>query len=296
MTSSNYVIGVDIGGTHCTAALIDLEQKKIVSSTLRRVAIDANGKAGEIIAAWSGCILSVGQQADTASVCLAMPGPFDYEAGISLMQGQHKYESLYGLNIKELLAKALHITPAAIFIGNDAACFLQGEVFGGIAGEYVHDTIIGITLGTGLGSAVYRNGMAQNADLWQLPFKNGIAEDCLSTRWFLQRFSALTGTAIEGVKELAQLAETNKPARVVFSEFGVNLGQFLLDFIKTENPQAVVIGGNISNAFGLFKASLQSVVLDQYPSMKIERSILGEEAPLLGAAGSRAHQLSHLKF
>ena len=286
MSVSNYVISADIGGTHNTAALIDLEQKQIVPSTLRRAAIDANGKAGEIIAAWSGCILSAKQNVDIAGVCLAMPGPFDYETGISLMRGQHKYESLFGLNIKELLAKALQMAPAAIFMDNDAACFLQGEVLGGIASEHVNDTVIGITLGTGLGSAVYRKGVAKNADLWRFPLKDGMAEDWLSTRWFLQRFSMLTGSSVKGVKELAQLAETNQTARDIFHEFGVNLGQFLLAFIKMENPHAIVIGGNISNAWLLFRDSLQHLIIGQYPHIKIKQSMLGEVAPLLGVAGS----------
>jgi len=286
MTASNYVIGVDIGGTHCTAALIDLSQKQIVPSTLKRVAINANGAAGDIIAAWSDCILSVKQRVNVAGICLAMPGPFDYEAGISLMQGQHKYESLYRLHIKELLGNALGVAPAVIFMDNDAACFLQGEVFSGIAGDYVNDTVIGVTLGTGLGSAVYKKGSAKSADLWRLPFKDGIAEDYLSARWFLRRFKELTGRSVQHVKELALLAETNENTRVVFHEFGANLGQFLLGVIKKENPPAIVIGGNISKAFPLFRHSLQFIINGPYPHIKIERSVLGEEALLLGAAGS----------
>jgi glucokinase len=286
MTDSQYVIGVDIGGTHCTAALIDLQQKKIIPSTLSRATINANGKADEIIAAWSDCILSAKQHFTTASVCMAMPGPFDYEAGICLMQGQNKYESLYGLNIKELLAASLQLVPAAIFMDNDAACFLHGEVFGGVANKYANDTVIGVTLGTGLGSATYKRGLAQSADLWNHPFKDGIAEDYLSTRWFVQQYKQLTGDTIKGVKELVQLAETGDMARTVFHDFGNNLGQFLLDFINKENPAAVVIGGNISKSFPLFRDSLRAVRADQYPHIKIEQSVLGEEAPLLGAAGS----------
>ena len=84
-----------------------------------------------------------------------MPGPFDYEEGVSLITGLHKFESLYGLNVKELLAASLHIVPGMIQMNNDAICYLAGERKAGAVkdGSYV----AGLTLGTGLGSAIYRN-------------------------------------------------------------------------------------------------------------------------------------------
>jgi glucokinase len=39
-----------------------------------------------------------------------MPGPFDYENGISLMQ-QGKFIDIYQVNIKEELAKGLSVSP-----------------------------------------------------------------------------------------------------------------------------------------------------------------------------------------
>jgi glucokinase len=286
MTAAIHVIGADIGGTHCTAALVDLQQKKIVSSTIQRSTVDAGAAAAEIVEAWSGCILSARQNVDTRSICLAMPGPFDYEKGICLMKGQHKYESLYGLNVKELLADKLQVGPAEIFMDNDAACFLQGEVFAGTAAGHASDKVIGITLGTGLGSAVYGNGVATNADWWRMPFKDGMAEDYLSARWFLQRFETYTGTKLSGVKELAQLTATSEPARLVFHEFAIQLAQFLLEIIEQEKPRAIVIGGNISKANSLFSDLLRDRIAAQHPRIQIKWSVMGEEAPLLGAAGS----------
>lgn len=286
MIRSNYIIGADIGGTHCTAALVDLQQKKIVSSSIVRTDIDASAEAGEIITAWSSCIASAKKNTDIGAVCLAMPGPFDYERGISWMQEQHKYEKLYGLNIKELLAQSLQMSPEEIFMNNDAACFLYGEVFAGAAAKYADETVIGITLGTGLGSAVYKQSSAKDADLWCMPFKEGIAEDYLSSAWCIRRFRELTGIVVPGVKQLAQLVTTNENAKIVFVEFGSNLAQFLLQFIQMEQPAAVFIGGNISKAFPLFGYTIRHVIGSQYPHINIEPSILGEEALLLGAVGS----------
>lgn len=296
MKEPGYVIGADIGGTHCTAALIDMQQRSIVRSSITRTAIDAGAEAANIIAAWAHCMHAAKKDHEIAATCVAMPGPFDYEQGISLMQGQNKYEKLYALNIKELLATSLQTSPAHIFMDNDAACFLQGEVFGGSAQEHNNDTVIGITLGTGLGTAIYRHGKAASADLWSLPCKNGIAEDWISSRWLMQRYRNSGGLVARNVKELSQLAGTNVEVQLIFREFGASLGNFLLQFIARENPRAIVIGGNIAKAHPLFGCVAANIVREQYPAVSLKWSVLGEEAPLLGAAGSwwASHSQHHL--
>jgi glucokinase len=286
MSRVNIAMGVDIGGTHITAALIDLHNKTIIPSSVKRATVNAAGTADEIIHAWSACMADAKQDTAIESICLAMPGPFDYEAGISLMRGQDKYESLYELNIKELLAQSLPFSKQAIFMDNDAACFLQGEVFNGVVNAYEKNTIIGITLGTGLGSAVYKKAKSQNADRWCWPYKDSIAEDYLSTRWFVQRWNQLTGETIHGVKEITALPTTNENAVAIFTEFADHLSHFLSDFIANDSPAAVVIGGNISKAFDWFGPQLRAKINAQHSSIKIERAVLGEEAQLLGAVSN----------
>jgi glucokinase len=287
MSDGNFAIGADIGGTHITAALIDLRNKTVVPASVKRAVVNAGGTADEIIKVWSECIKDVRQDKQVENICLAMPGPFDYEAGISLMRGQAKYESLYQLNIKEKLAMELKVPVQAIFMENDAACFLQGEVYNGAVNIYTDSTVIGITLGTGLGSAVYKRGTSVNADMWQYPFKGGIAEDYLCTRWFVRRWKEITGETINGVK---QIPVTSEKAKEVFSGFGQHLAEFLLEFIAKESPDAIVIGGNIAKASDWFGPTLTSVISAKHPTIKIEQAILGEEASLSGAVSSWLHK------
>jgi glucokinase len=271
-------IGADIGGTHITAALIDLQKKTIVPSSIVRADVNAGGTSDEIITAWSDCIKAAQQNKKVDSICLAMPGPFDYEAGISLMRGQAKYESLYELNVKEKLAATLNCSQQSIYIDNDAACFLQGEV----TNKFEDNNVIGVTLGTGLGSAVYKGSVSKNADMWCWPFKGGIAEDLLSTRWFVQRWKVITGEVIDGVKSISKLSLVNEDARKIFDEFAINLSDFIQDFISNESPSIVIIGGNISKAFERFGPAIK----ERFPTIKIEKATLGEEASLMGAVGS----------
>jgi glucokinase len=286
MKEAQFITGVDIGGSHITAALIDINERKIVSSSLSRLSINAAGEVAEVIETWSQCISQAAKEIGAGQICLAMPGPFDYVNGISHIQGQAKYEKLFGLNVKELLGGALQLPSSSIYMDNDAACFLHGEVFAGNARNYHDQKVVGITLGTGLGSAVYNKGRASSADLWDMPFREKIAEDFLSTRWFLKRFEQLTGQHVHGVKDIAMQVGQHEAAQSVFNEFGKNLSEFLLEFIRKESPAAIVIGGNIAKAYDLFRGELEPAIQEHDPSIKILLSSLGEEASLLGAVGS----------
>lgn len=63
--------------------------------------------------------------------------------------------------------------------------------------------------------------------LWHLPFKSGIANDYISTRWFLREYAALRGQQAKGVREIADLARENHELRALFVRFGRNLASIL---------------------------------------------------------------------
>ena len=276
------VLGVDIGGSHITAALVDLETRAVIPGSRKRKLVDSKVGAREIIDEWCTVIREAFQDTDCSdwNIGVAMPGPFDYEKGICLIKDQDKFQSLYQQNVCDLLGHELGIAPASIKLMNDAACFLQGEVFGGAARGY--NPVIGLTLGTGLGSAICRNGVAEDADLWKSPFKEGIAEDYLSTRWFVARYQQLSDKTVTGVKELME--EETPYVQQVFQEFGANLGDFLVPLIQESKAGAVVLGGNIANALPLFLPSLEKRARENHPGVLIRQALLNEDASLIGAA------------
>ena len=282
--SESIVIGVDVGGSHITAALVDLESRKMIKDSWIRKSINSGRSAEQIISDWCGTIAKTfnGAQLIECRIGIGIPGPFDYEEGISYIKGQEKYDALYGLNVKELMATCLGIPTENILLMNDAACFLLGEVFGGAGQGY--NNVMGVTLGTGLGSSVYKENAAVDAELWNAPFKDSIAEDYLSTRWFARRYQELTGKAIKNVKEIADIAKTDADAQAVFKEFGKNLAQFLNQWMPLESPDAIILGGNISKALRYFESSLKENLLPEFHGVAFVTSALGEEACILGAS------------
>jgi glucokinase len=283
------VIGVDIGGSHISAAFIDGNSKKIVFGTKQRLYVNAHGTVSTIINEWSTAIIqtlgaSQVPEGNTYKVGIALPGPCDYENGISLMDGNNKYAALFGLNIKTLLSQKLSISQHQICLMNDAAGFLKGELYAGAARGMA--TAIGLTLGTGLGSATFNGTTVTDANFWCLRFKEGIAEDYLSTRWFVTRYEALSKQTVKGVKELADLYTKDENVQFICREFAINLSDFLIAFIQqqTLQPQIIVIGGNIMNCSHLFLPEVTEILLRKGYLMPIVKSQLGEEAAIVGAS------------
>ncbi|SOD12507.1 ROK family protein [Pedobacter xixiisoli] len=281
------VLSADIGGSHITTVMMDVENRIEVPDTWFRTRLDSTASAQEIIGNWSNAInTSIALKNITPSkICLAMPGPMDYKKGISLIQSQDKYRELYNLNLKDKLGERLNFNPKNIHFSNDAACFLKGELFCGSLSGF--SEAIGLTLGTGLGTSHIEKGIAHDSNLWKMPFLDGIAEDYISTRWFTKRFEELTGKSVKDVKEIIDEHKNSDHFKTLFSEFSSNLAKFIYRFAQSKKPLAAVIGGNIANAEAYFLADTRKHLFEMMGySLPVKKSILGEKSILWGAATS----------
>ncbi|RYY59862.1 MAG: ROK family protein [Chitinophagaceae bacterium] len=279
------VLGADIGGSHISTSLVNINEGLPVAGSGVRLELNSRGTATEILSTCSAAIRQslASLNGKHVPVGIAMPGPFDYDNGVSLIRDQDKFRALYQLDMKNELASLLSIDASLIHFMNDACAFLEGEILGGaVKSEY---NVMGITLGTGLGSAFRAEGDVQDADLWCAPYKNGIAEDYLSTRWFAGRYEELTGKKITGVKELTQLEGEERIIAEIFTEFAENLGGFIASQYNLHGYNNIVIGGNIAKASGLFVPHLNSYLGEHANGAKYCLSSLGENAALTGAAG-----------
>lgn len=274
------VIGMDVGGSHVTACVTDLHTMKIVPGSTRRYTVDPAASPEGILDVLSRTIRETLTQPLCAELYLgiAMPGPFDYEQGISYIQGLGKYEQLYGLNIKEMLAERLGVPATQIRMMNDATAYLLGEVCD--REDLCRQRVVGVTLGTGLGSAWYHNGVTHAGGLYKLPYLDGMAEDYISTRWFLQQYSG----KVSGVRELAGKYATESEVRNLFTTFGENLARILLKQFPPGSQDALIIGGNIARAWDLFIPSMKAVLQTNGSTMQVLPAEKGEQAPMLGAA------------
>lgn len=290
----NIAIGADIGGSHITAAAIDLSTGEILRESITEMAVDNRASASTIISVWSGTLSNTISKAPIEKVKgigFAMPGPFDYVKGICYIKGVAKYENLYGFNISDAIASSLDV-PSDFLIRfmNDASSFAVGEAWAGSARNASRS--LSITLGTGFGSAFIENKIPivdgplvpKIGCVYHLPYRDGIADDYFSTRGLLGRYKNLTGRELNGVKELAQLYNTDEAVPELFRDFGINLGIFLAPWLKGFEAEVLVIGGNISHAYNLFGSHFELSLKEQNCNCEVALSKLKEDAALLGSA------------
>ena len=91
-------------------------------------------------------------------------------------------------------------------------------------------------------------------------------------------------------ERLADLARRgNRQARAVWQQVGRLLGRGLAGVVNLLNPDRIVIGGGVANAWPLFAQALQRTIrAEAMPvsarSVRVVRAQLGEQAGIIGAA------------
>ncbi|MFB6341830.1 ROK family protein [Saccharicrinis sp. FJH62] len=288
-----YSIGVDIGGSHISCALVDMYEGHIMKDSHTERKVDNKATADDILSAWADALKAtvskVGED-NVAGVGFAMPGPFAYDTGVAMFDASvDKFEKLYKIDVAKELASRLGLDVPYRFM-NDASAFAVGEAWLGEAADV--NASVSITLGTGFGSAfisdgvpvVEAEGVPPMGCVWHLPFKDGIADDYFSTRWYMARWEEISDEKVDGVKPVAEKAETDERAQAVFAEFGTNLGTFLGPWLKSFGAGKLVIGGNVTGAYNLFGPAFEDVLKQQGVTTQIVLSGLKEDAAIIGSA------------
>jgi glucokinase len=281
---TDHVLTFDIGGSHVGAGLCrlpDLELIRTASGSLHELQsftcfIDLLHRLG---------VEAAGTEKQISGASLAVPGPFDLEAGVSLME--HKLQYLHGKDMRGALARRFGWQPEQLRFLNDASAYLLGEIGrGAVEGA---ERAAGLTLGTGIGSAfaihgrcvTQGTGVPPGGEVWNYPYAGATVEDLISTRRLKADYIALTGQDRE-VVEIAASVATDAAARRVFENFGTHLGQVLRDVIAPFRPDMVVIGGGISRSSQLFLPAAENQIACL--GFSVVTSTLLDRAPLVGAA------------
>ncbi len=289
------VLGVDIGGSHVSTALVRVNGGEVIEGSYYKEAVHSQGNGELIIDQWIKAFeysLSKAVSSNVKGIGISIPGPFDYKKGISWIKGLNKYEELYGVNIRDLLTSRLSCGgDVPIHFENDAVCFGLGASQLDKAAQC--NKVIAITLGTGLGATFLEDnkiqkkgkGVPQEGYLYNVPFKEGIAEDYISTAWLVDQYVTLSGHEVKGAKEIYEYALKNDQQAIdLFKEFGRNLGECLLPWIVAFKAECVIIGGSLSKAASIFLPELESIFQHQNISIIIQITEGTEMSAITGAA------------
>ena len=210
-TASDVVVGIDIGGTGIKGAPVDIATGQLAGE---RVRLHTPSPATpQAVADVVGEIL---QQIDVAGpVGLTMPAVVRH--GI-VETAAHIDHAWIGVNAVEHFAKA---TSRSVAVLNDADAAGIGAIRFG-AGHGVDGVVAVVTLGTGIGSALFVDGtLVPNTELGHLPLHHGAAED-----W-----------AAESVRENEELS---------WKKYAHRLQAYLELLQSVFWPHLIIIGGGVS--------------------------------------------------
>ncbi len=217
------VLGVDVGGSAIKAALVDIESGTIQGASVeiptprpatpRAVA----GEVAELVSAldWQGRV-GIGFPAVIRGGVVSTAANID--------------SSWIGINAVELFGNAI---PGECVVLNDAdAAGLAEMRFG--AGQEQDETVLVLTLGTGIGSALFhRQHLFPNLELGSLPLKGGSAE----------KYAA---------------ASVRMQEDLSWQEWGGRLSLFLGLVERLLSPEMIIIGGGVSQRSDDFFSYLQT--------------------------------------
>ncbi|HHU42014.1 MAG TPA: ROK family protein [Fermentimonas caenicola] len=159
------------------------------------------------------------------------------------------------VHLKDILEEKFNVP---IFINNDANCFALGEKYFGVAKDF--DDIAGITIGTGMGVGIIINGKlysGRNAgagEFCSIPYKDHDYEYYCSTKYFEEKYGLKYNVLLNRAQK------KDKIALAIFEIFGNDLGNAIKTIMFALDPEAIVIGGRLADAYEFFKESMFKTV------------------------------------
>ncbi|WP_111709784.1 ROK family protein [Lutibacter citreus] len=269
-------IGVDLGGTNVRCGVVyNGELTKLKSTSLVNKSYEKS--------VLNQIISLIKENFDEAikGIGIGVPSVVDPEKGI--VYDTVNIPSWKEVYLKDELEKVFNVP---VVVNNDANCFALGEKYFGKAKDYKN--IVGITLGTGVGAGLVINNKLYNGnncgagEIGMVPFKDSDYEQYCSGMYFkeIQKISAI---------ELYKLAKEGDPKALnMFHEFGDNMSSLIKSVIYTYDPEIIVLGGSVSNAYPFFQQNMYDGLSDFGFPKSVEKVIIVvselENAGVLGAA------------
>ena len=246
---------LEVGGTHVAAALVSQTSSGWTVSGARRLEVDAEASAEELIARFVTAARSVAAPPG-ATWGVAMPDPFDYATGVARFDAAvGKFGALYGVDVGAALRSAL---AAEVVFLNDADAFALGESTAGAGRGFRR--LAAITLGTGVGSGWVVDGAVVVPDqpaggrIHHVQVGEEPIEDLMSRRAVRRRYASLGGSPAADVREIADLARDGDERAVeVLSRALLALGTAVGSVLDGFRPDVLVLGGSMAASWDLFE-------------------------------------------
>lgn len=261
-------LAVDIGGTKTAFALFDSEWRMVYEQR-----VETRGKEGieQLVDRIADCLNNFDEIYELDKIGLACPGPLDCNAGTI----QHVATTGWNnVPICELFEKRF-LCPT--YLINDCSAALLGEYRFGAGKGYKN--ILYISVSTGIGGGILIDGkLYEGANGNAAEFGHlSIERECRKCRCGNTDCMELyaSGTAIEKTyynltdrrmssKEIAESARAGDiVAKRVYQDAGKCIGILVKNLDKAFAPDAIILGGGVTDALDVWEESMKEVLLDR---------------------------------
>jgi len=316
------VVGIDVGQTHLTAALCDLEA---VVLDRRRVPLALRRQGpGEVLDKAAALVADLCRRAGVArgqllGIGVGVPGPVDFARGVPVsppvMPGWDRFP------VTTRLAKRFG---CPVFLDNDVNVMALGERDRGVAQGA--DSFLFVKIGTGIGAGLvvhgelYRGAKGAAGDIGHVGLDGSTAACPCGNRGCLEvvaggaaleaqaRAAARTRDPARRSRYLAARAAQRKPVDAaavglgaaagdeacvaLLMDSGRAVGSVLAKLVNFFNPSLIVVGGGVAGEGGVgerYLASLREAIYRRSTPLAtadlvVKRTALGEDCGVVGAA------------
>lgn len=269
------IIGIDLGGTSIKGGRI--ENGRIVKQS-QADTLAAQG--AEVTLNVLKGVISELITDSTKAIGIGVPSVVDRKQGIV-----YNVQNISGwdeVHLKSILEEEFKIP---VHIDNDANCFAYGERIFGKGRDILN--FIGITLGTGLGAGIIQNGRllsdanCGSGEFGEIPYLGMKLEDFCGSRFFIDEYGA------DGFSTSLKARSGDSDAIKKFEEYGKHLAYLIKIIVLVLDPEAVIIGGSISQSFDLFEKAIKENLGDfPYPKSIEKLKIIVSEQKHCGILGA----------
>ncbi|MDN5289129.1 MAG: hypothetical protein JWR38_5403 [Mucilaginibacter sp.] len=244
MNNSN-VIGLDLGATNIRGAVVmGGYLSDIVSQKIR-----THGSVEDVLEDIYKVVDTLLQINKAAAIGIGVPSVVDVTEGI--VYEVQNIPSWKEVHLKQLMEARYQIP---VYVNNDANCFALGEYHFGKGNN--SDSMIGLTLGTGLGAGVMINkrlypGFNCGAgEFGMFPYLDNILEYYCSGSFFGNVYG------LDGVQVFEDAKKGDGKALKLYQELGKHIGHAVKQVMYAYDPELIVLGGSVRHAYEFFEQTM----------------------------------------
>jgi fructokinase len=290
-----YRIGIDLGGTKTEAVLLDPRDTVLLRERRNTPLVQGYEAVVESVAGMVRGAASLVPLGESYSIGIGIPGSVDEVTG--LVRNANSV-CLIG---RPFLADLEGLLGRAVGVRNDADCFTLAECRAGAGtGSGV---VFGVIMGTGCGGGICLDGVVREGphricgEWGHFPVdpqgagcycgNRGCVETKISGSGVEAGFLTRYGERLGMDRIVAGAREGDPRCRAAFDTFLDDFGRCLGGVISVLDPDAVVLGGGLSNIDELYREGYERVRHYAFHSdlrTPLLRNRLGDSAGVFGAA------------